>query len=86
MRDGQTIEEELVEIGAIADDSIKLERIIAWCATYPDEVPFAIRFLLGREKDKDQGEQSRRTKHRPATAALSKLLFRQAIFGLLREF
>lgn len=51
MRDGQTIEEELVEIGAIADDSIKLERIIAWCATYPDEVPFAIRFLLGKEKN-----------------------------------
>ena len=51
MRDVQTIEEELVEIGAIADDSIKLERIIAWCATYPDEVPFAIRHLLGREKD-----------------------------------
>ncbi len=57
MRDGQTIEEELVEIGAIADDSIKLERIIAWCATYPNEVPFAIRFLLGREKDATQGEQ-----------------------------
>ncbi|MGA7412501.1 MAG: hypothetical protein WBW33_18630 [Bryobacteraceae bacterium] len=54
MRDGQTIEEELVEIGAIADDSIKLERIIAWCATYPDEVPFAIRFLLGREKNLDK--------------------------------
>jgi hypothetical protein len=57
MRDGQTIEEELVEIGAIADDSIKLERIIAWCATYPNEVPFAIRFLLGREKDATQGEK-----------------------------
>jgi hypothetical protein len=51
MRDEQTIEEELVEISAIADDSIKLERIIAWCATYPDEVPFAIRFLFGREKN-----------------------------------
>jgi len=54
MRDGQTIEEELVEIGAIADDSIKLERIIAWCTAYPEEVPFAIRFLLGREKNLGQ--------------------------------
>ena len=59
MRDGQTIEEELVEIGAIADDSIKLERIIAWCATYPDEVPFAIRFLLGREEKGQQTSGSR---------------------------
>ncbi len=57
MRDGQTIEEELVEIGAIADDSIKLERIIAWCATYPDEVPFAIRFLLGKEKNLNKPEE-----------------------------
>ena len=57
MRDGQTIEEELVEIGAIADDTIKLERIIAWCATYPDEVPFALRFLLGREKNLGQPEK-----------------------------
>jgi hypothetical protein len=58
MRDGQTIEEELVEIGAIADDSIKLERIIAWCATYPDEVPFAIRFLLGKEKKLTQPQKT----------------------------
>ncbi len=58
MRDGQTIEEELVEIGAIADDSIKLERIIAWCATYPDEVPFAIRFLLGKEKNLTQPQKT----------------------------
>jgi len=48
MRDPQVIEAELVEIGAIPDDSTKLERIIAWCATYPDEVPFAIHLLLGR--------------------------------------
>jgi len=48
MRDLQVIEAELVEIGAISDDSLKLERIIAWCATYPDEVPFAIRLLLDR--------------------------------------
>jgi hypothetical protein len=49
MRDPQTVEAELVEISGISDDSIKLERIIAWCATYPDEVPFAIRFLMERK-------------------------------------
>ena len=48
MRDPQTVEAELVEISAISDDSLKLERIIAWCATYPDEVPFAIRLLMER--------------------------------------
>ena len=49
MRDPQTVEAELVEISGISDDSIKLERIIAWCATYPNEVPFAIRFLMERK-------------------------------------
>jgi len=39
MRDSEIIETELMEISAIADDSIKLERIIAWCASHPDEVP-----------------------------------------------
>lgn len=48
MRDPQIVEAELVEISGISDDSLKLERIIAWCATYPDEVPFAIRLLLDR--------------------------------------
>jgi hypothetical protein len=48
MRDLQTIEAELMEISAIADDSLKLERIIAWCATHPDEIPFALHMLLGR--------------------------------------
>jgi hypothetical protein len=57
MRDPQIIEAELVEISAIADDSIKFERIVAWCATHPDEVPFALHQLLGR-----------RDKHAPATA------------------
>jgi hypothetical protein len=47
MRDPEVIENELVEISAIADDSTKLERIIAWCAAYPDEVPFALHQLLG---------------------------------------
>jgi membrane-bound lytic murein transglycosylase len=48
MRDLDTIETELMEIGAIADDSVKLERIIAWCATHPDEVPLALHQLLHR--------------------------------------
>jgi hypothetical protein len=47
MRDAGIIEEELMEISAIADDSIKLERIVTWCATHPDEVPFAIHAFLG---------------------------------------
>jgi len=37
-----------MEISAIADESIKFERIVAWCATYPDEVPFALHQLLSR--------------------------------------
>jgi len=48
MRDIQTIETELMEISAIPDDLLKLERIIAWCASHPDEVPFALHQLLGR--------------------------------------
>ena len=50
MRDLETIEAELIEISAIADDSTKLERIIAWCAAHPDEVPFALHQLLSRRK------------------------------------
>lgn len=48
MRDAQVVEAELVEISAIQDDLTKLERIVAWCATYPDEVPFALRFFRDR--------------------------------------
>jgi hypothetical protein len=48
MRDSETIETELMEISAIADDTIKLQRIIAWCAAHPDEVPFALHQLMGR--------------------------------------
>jgi hypothetical protein len=48
MRDAEIIEAELMEISAIADDSIKLERIVAWCATYPEEVPFALHQLMSR--------------------------------------
>ena len=57
MRDPETIETELMEISAIADDSVKLERIIAWCACYPDEVPFALHQLMGR-RDKHSSQTS----------------------------
>ena len=48
MRDPETIETELIEISAITDDVLKLERIIAWCATHPDEVPFALHQFMSR--------------------------------------
>jgi hypothetical protein len=48
MRDPEIIEAELIEISAIADDSIKFERLVAWCATHPDEVPMALHQLLVR--------------------------------------
>jgi hypothetical protein len=47
-----------MEISAVADDAIKFERIVAWCATHPDEVPIALHQLI-----------SRRDKHPPATSA-----------------
>ena len=48
MRDPAQIEEEIITIGAMADDSLKIEEIIAWCATHPDEIPVAMRILLGK--------------------------------------
>lgn len=42
----EEIERELFKISAIPDDSNKLERIIVWCAAHPDEVPFAMHFLM----------------------------------------
>ena len=57
MRDAEIIETELMEISAIADDSIKLERIVAWCASHPDEVPFALHQLMVR-REKHQSETS----------------------------
>jgi hypothetical protein len=48
MRDPEVIEAELIEISGIADDTTKLERIIAWCASHPDEVPFALHQLMSR--------------------------------------
>jgi len=52
MRDPEIIESELMEISALADDTIKFERIVTWCASHPDEVPFALHQLMGR-RDKD---------------------------------
>jgi hypothetical protein len=46
MRDPETIETDLMEISAIADDVVKFERIVAWCASHPDEVPFALHQLM----------------------------------------
>jgi hypothetical protein len=46
MRDPEIIETELMEISAIADDSTKFERIVAWCASHPDEVPFALHHMM----------------------------------------
>lgn len=50
VRDPQVVEEELVEISNLGDDTIKFERLIAWSAAHPDEVTFALRFLSGRSK------------------------------------
>jgi hypothetical protein len=47
-RDEQVVEAELMEISAIQDDTVKLERIVAWCANYPDEIPFALQFFRRR--------------------------------------
>ena len=58
MRDPEIIETELMEISAIADDTLKLERIIAWCASHPDEVPFALHQLMGR-RDKHPSQISK---------------------------
>ena len=51
MRDPEIIETELMEMSAIADDTIKFERIVAWCASHPDEIPFALHQLMGRPKE-----------------------------------
>jgi len=58
MRDPETIETELVEISAIADDFVKFERIVAWCAAHPDEVPFALHQLMRRKENGLTEDQS----------------------------
>lgn len=50
MRDPEIIENELMEISGMADEGVKLERIIAWCASHPDEVPFALHQMMGRRE------------------------------------
>jgi hypothetical protein len=50
MRDAEAIETELMEIAAIPDDLVKFERIVAWCASHPDEVPFAVHHLMSRSE------------------------------------
>jgi len=52
-RDEQIVEAELMEISAIQDDTVKLERIVAWCANYPDEIPFALHFFRRRSQAVD---------------------------------
>jgi hypothetical protein len=48
MKEPAEIEAELMEISAITEDGTKFERIIARCATPPDEVPFALKILMNR--------------------------------------
>ncbi|MCC6389910.1 MAG: hypothetical protein IT167_04855 [Bryobacterales bacterium] len=56
MRDPEIIEAEIMEISAIADDTIKFERIVSWCAAHPDEVAYALHLLLGRHGKRSAGE------------------------------
>jgi hypothetical protein len=46
----EQFEEELMEISAIADDTLRFARIIAWCAPKPDDVPFAHQLISRRNK------------------------------------
>jgi hypothetical protein len=48
MRDPEVVEQELVAIAAMADEATKLDAIVAWCTTHPDEVPMALHMLLTR--------------------------------------
>jgi len=57
MRDPEIIETDLMEISSIADDLVRFERIVAWCASHPDEVPFAMHHLL-MQKDDDSTESA----------------------------
>ena len=48
MRDAEIIETDMMEISAIADDTLRFEHVIAWCVSHPDEVPFALHQLMVR--------------------------------------
>lgn len=55
MRDPDIIDAELMEISALADDTLKFDRIVTWCAAHPDEIPFVLHQFLGRRgKQKPQ--------------------------------
>ena len=58
VRDPEIIEAELMEISALADDFVKLERIISWCTSHPDEVPMALHQLMKR-REKDPSNTSK---------------------------
>lgn len=38
-----------MEISTIQGDGTKFARIVAWCTTHPDEVPFALHLMMGRQ-------------------------------------
>jgi hypothetical protein len=54
VRDLTVIEAELSEISAIQEDTLKLERIIAWSAAHPHEIPLALRFFVGNSRGIEQ--------------------------------
>ena len=54
MRDPEIIEAELMEISSIADDLVKFERIVAWCASHPNEVPFALHQLMRQREEQPE--------------------------------
>jgi hypothetical protein len=56
-REEQVIEDELMEISSIQDDTIRLERIVAWCANYPQEIPVALRFFRMRLQAEGKGSK-----------------------------
>jgi hypothetical protein len=56
MREVQEIEAELVEIGALADDETRFNRILVWCATHPDEIPTAMHLLLGGKSENENAQ------------------------------
>ncbi len=61
MRDPEIIETELMQISAIADDIVKFERVAAWCATHPDEVPFALHQLMKKREKSSSDVSSNQT-------------------------
>lgn len=54
MRDPEVVERELVAIAAMADEATKLDAIVAWCTTHPDEVPMALHMLLTRRRGAEE--------------------------------